>query len=142
MGAADNKRAIYRGFLRLHTTMEKTASEGMRRVGKAALDLVVQAHREHDPGLMHLHEDNTLGYAVARDGVVYDSGKYSVNSEYDPGFASETASDIASTTKGFVAVMLSDMGSSWYRDHMEIGFLFEARDEIRDKINDFFPTTT
>jgi hypothetical protein len=111
-------------------------------VGKAALDFVVQAHREHDSGMMHIHEDNTLAYAVARDGDVFDSGKFSGGGEYEPGLAADEAKEIASATKGFVAVMFSDMTGGWYNATLEMDFLALAREEIRNSINNYFPTTT
>ena len=143
MGAADNKRAIYRGFLRLHTTMEKTASEGMRRVGKASFELLIQKHAERDPDMNHLLEENTMAYAVARDGVVFDSDKHSGRGDYDPGMALEMATSMAETaSKGFVSVLTSDMINDWYDGDLEMGFLHEIRNEIRESINNYFPTTT
>lgn len=139
--SAANKQAILRGFTRLRTVEEQTALNGMRKVGETGLDLVVQYHREHDSDMIHLNEDDTLAYAVAHDGKVVASGNHSGGDFDMPGEATEEAKDLLASTKGYAAIVLSDMAQPWYNATYELDFLTRARGEIETSINEFFKQT-
>lgn len=135
-----NRMAILRGFDRLRAAENQTAFDGIRKIGENALDLVVQFHREYDGSMIHINEDNTLAYAVAYDGATIESRGY-LGGDYDmPGEASQEAEDILSSTKGYAAIVLSDMTQDWYNATLELDFLTRARDQIESNINNYFTT--
>lgn len=137
---AKNKAAIKRGFTNLQKTEKDVIQRGIVEVAKAGLDYLIEMHNEHDQNMMHPAEDNTLAFAVGYDGKVLLSMGHNGNGgdDYDmPGAAKEKAEAIVAQTKGWVAVIYSEM-EGWYRWDYELDFYIYTIDYIKEHIFDFF----
>lgn len=132
-----NKNTIARAFLRFRKEEESIIREGMARVAKAGMDYLVQAHEQFQSGLHHPDEDDTMAYAVAHDGVVVESGAYNGGGGDIPGDAKNKAIELLSGSKGWTAIIISDM-EGWYRVDWEMGFLQSSADEIMEKFTRYF----
>lgn len=126
-----NRRTIQHAFLRFQGREEEIIREGMIRVAKAGIEYLIQAHDEFKSGLHHPEEDDTMAYAVAHNGRLIASGSYNGGGDDIPGDARNKAIDLLSQTKGWSAIILSDM-EGWYRVDWEMGFLQSSADDIRD----------
>lgn len=133
---AQNNMVVQRAFdnLRFHQT--QIVTDGMRRVAEAGLEYLLEAHdTKYD--LNHPEETNTLGYAVAYNGNVVASGSHN-GGDYDmPGSAREMAENIAASSPGWCAIILSEM-EGYYRVDWEMDFLYRSTEEIKANFNQFF----
>lgn len=112
-----NRNAIKRGFSRLSTYAKNTCEAVMVNVARDGLARLIQAHEISDQLFGHEHnwhldETNTLGYALAHDGVIVESGYHDGGGWR--GGALNMAKDAVSGTKGWVAVILADMQFGHY----------------------------
>lgn len=132
-----NRNAIKRGFERLKKTADFTCRNVVVNMGRDGLIQLVDAHRllidGHDGHHLHLIEENTLGYAVAHDGMIIESGYHNGSGiEPLPGEAMEMARTFLQGLHGWRAVILSDMKWGHYDGHEE-DMLNYAREVLRDK---------
>lgn len=134
---AQNKRTIEQAFSRFRKEEEDIVREGMERVAKAGIAFLVEAHKQFREGLSHPHEDDTMAYAVAHDGIIVVSNSYFGGGDEIPGDARSKAEGLLSGTKGWTAIILSDM-EGWYRIDWEMGFLHSSAEDIRDNFTKYF----
>ena len=135
--SAKNQKTIATAFARFQRTEEEIVRNGMIRLAQAGLAFLVEAHEQFQPGLYHPEEDDTLAYAVAEDGVIVESGSYNGEGGDIPGDARNKAVKLLSGTRGWVAVILSEM-EGWYRVDWEMDFLQLSADEVRANFHKFF----
>mgnify|MGYP007102043815 CR=1 FL=1 len=138
---ARNKATIERAFSNMRSNEQSVALQGMIAAAKAGLEYLVEAHEiyEHDVNgwESHIHEQNTMAYAVAHDGRIYAAESYDGNGDDMPGEAMRMATDILSTTTGWVAIILSEMGD-WYMLEKEQDYQRYSRQQIIAHFNDYF----
>ena len=135
---AQNKSTIARAFSRFRKEEEKIISEGVVRLAKAGLDFLLEAHENYPKPLLHPGETDTLGYAVAHNGVIVNSAAHVGGDTGDmPGSAKEEAERLLAGTVGWVIMVLSDM-ENWYRWDLEMDFLQYSADEIRSNFYNYF----
>lgn len=132
-----NKSTIAGAFARLQKAEEDAIAKGMCRLAKAGLEYLVEAHDSFGYVLRHTEETNTLAYAVAKDGVIVVSDYLDGGSGDLPGNAREKAATILSGTKGWAAVIVSDM-EGWYRVDWEMHFLHISVAQIKENFHSFF----
>ena len=133
-----NKAVIAKAFARFRKEEEIILREGAIRLAKAGLDFLLEAHDDYPRPLLHPEETDTLGYAVAYNGVIVDSAAHIGGESEDlPGSAKEEAERLLSGTRGWRIIVLSDM-ENWYRWDLETGFLMYSADEIKANFHQFF----
>ena len=132
-----NQKVIQKSLTRLRTSEQKTAENAMRKIVMVGLEYLIDAHNMHDMFMSHTQENDTLGYALAHDGMIVMSGQHNGGNEDLPGNAKEKAINLLSGTQGWVAVILSDM-QGWYRVDYETDFLLYSAEQVRQDFNRFF----
>lgn len=137
MSRSSNKSAIKRGFRNLKKAQERICLEGMRKVAKAGLDYLVDAHEMHQHGMLHTREVNTIAYALGYNGKVIESGFHSGDLADQAGRSDERAEELIAGTTGYVAVIFSDM-QGWYRVDYEMSFFAYTIDQIKERFTEFF----
>ena len=134
-----NQNAIKRGFSHLATYANNTVRVVATNMAHDGLASLIEVHRlmigGHDGHHFHLIEENTLGYAVAHDGVVVETGyHHGSGNEPLPGEAVEMAKIITEGTIGWRVVIISDLLWAHYDGHEE-DMLNTARGVLSDKWN-------
>ena len=137
MSKQSNSAAIRRGFKWLKGYKESVCLDGITRIAKAGMDYLLEAHEEHEHGMMHTMERNTIAYAIGHNGSVIESGYHDGGDGDRSGRAREMAERHISGTRGYVAVILSDM-ESWYRLDYEMDFFYYTVDHIKAHFDEFF----
>lgn len=133
-----NESVIKRAFARLSASEQDVALRGMVSLAQAGMAFLVEAHDNRRAGLSHTEEEDTMAYAVARDGQIVESGFYKGGDGTEiPGDAMSTAERLVSGSTGWVAIILSDM-EGWYRVDWEMDFLHYSADHIKSNFNKFF----
>ena len=133
-----NRLVIQRSLARLRKSEEETILAGMCKVVEAGLEYLLEAHDMHSPLMRHQTETDTLGYALAHNGVIVKSGMHNGGDNLDlPGQAMADAQEILSTTNGWAAVILSDM-RGWYNVNLEIDFLGYSADKVKENFHRYF----
>lgn len=133
-----NRQVIQRSLSRLQASEEATILDGMMKVVEAGLEFLVEIHEDYSPHMSHLHETDTLGYALAHEGIIVKSGMHSGGDYLDlPGRAMEEAQDLLSTTHGWAAIILSEM-RGWYSVNLEITFLSYSADMVKQNFRRYF----
>lgn len=134
-----NQNAIKRGFNKLLNYEQKMSEAVMRNIVRDGLNKLIDAHEisvqlfghSHN---WHLDETNTLGYALAHDGKIIESGYHDGGGWR--GGALGMAQDIVRQQKGWVAVILADMQMGHYHfitiPHEE-DMIHYAAEAIRDE---------
>lgn len=135
---AQNKAAIQRGLDRLRNREDEIVRNGMYGLLNAALEYL---HQAHEGWMHHENEDDTLGWALVRDGQILEIASQSKGELTPRGDAIGRLEAIASGTKGWTGIVLSDMDNSWYRVDWEMNFLHVTADEVRDNFSKFFKPT-
>ena len=131
-----NNSTIDKAFARLRKSEEAIIREGMIRLAEAGLQYLIKSHDSFGD-MQHTHETNTLAYAVAHDGVV-ERGEYLNGGGSDvSGDALQAATKMLSGTKGWCAIILSDM-EGWYRVDWEMHFLHYSEAQIKQNFHSFF----
>ena len=131
-----NNATIQKAFARLANSEETIVRNGIVALAEAGLAYLIESHDSFGD-MHHTHETNTLAYAVAHDGVVF-KGEYLNGGEADmPGNALQTATQMLSGTKGWCAIILSDM-EGWYRVDWEMHFLHYSIAQIKQNFHSFF----
>ena len=128
-----NSATIRKAFNRFVENKDKIIETGLVQLAKSALDFLVS---DHDYGMAHTLEDNTLAYAVAHDGWIIASG-YHEGGDGIMGRAREMAEDLASEVEGWCAIILSEM-EGYYRVDYENDMLNDTIIDTRDKFNTYF----
>jgi len=131
-----NNGIIERAFRRLSANEEKIVADGMCRLAKAGLEYLVEAHDFAEVVLNHPNESNTVAYAVAKDGAIV-RGEYLDNNNGRRGDALEQAKALLSGTKGWNAIIISDM-KGWYNVAWEMDFLHYSVAQIKADFHKFF----
>lgn len=137
MGRSSNDAAIRRGFRNLKKAQERICLEGMRKVAKAGLEYLVEAHDQHRHGMLHTQEVNTIAYAIGYNGKVVESGFHKGEKEDQLGRSDERAEELIAGTTGYVAVIFSDM-QGWYKVDYEMDFFYYTIDRIKEHFHEFF----
>ena len=109
----------------------------MERLAKAAMEYLLEAHEGHAMFMRHTQETNTLAWALAMDGRILRSGRHEGGEGDLPGGAERKAQAIASGTRGWAVIILSDM-EGWYREDLEIDFLVNADYGVAQDFHTFF----
>ena len=132
-----NKRKIDYAFKRLRLNEKNVILDGMEKLAKAAIDYLIEAHDAHAMFMSHTQETDTLAWALAQDGRVLRSGFHNGGDGDLPGGAVRKAQDIASGTRGWTVIILSDM-EGWYREDLEMDFLVNADYGVMQDFHTFF----
>ena len=136
--SAKNKKTIERAFAKFRKEDEDIIRHGMLLVAKAGIDYLVEAHTRTGEDLNHPKESDSMGYAVAHNGMVIASYGYSGDESYNlPRQAREEAERLLAGTTGWRAIILSDM-EGWYNVDWEEGFLSMSADEIKNNFTSYF----
>lgn len=131
-----NNATIQKAFARLAKSEETIVRNGIVALAEAGLAYLIESHDSFGD-MRHTNETDTLAYAVAHDGVVF-KGEYLNGGDADmPGDALQTATKILSGTKGWCAIILSDM-KGWYRVDWEMHFLHYSIAQIKQNFHSFF----
>ena len=148
-----NKQTIERAFKTFSLQADSYIERGMRDIAVAGLEYLVEAHEMYEYGSgavdengntdrgfeFHIHEENTMAYAVAHNGKVISAGKYNGrgNDGDITGIAMEQASAIASASIGWVAIIYSEM-DGWYKMEKEQDYQRYSRQQIIAHFHDYF----
>ena len=133
-----NSKVIAKAFSRLASNEERIIGEGLRRLALTGLAFLVEAHDLHPIAHHHPEENDTMAYAVARDGKVFEAGAFSGGESVPNSNAESKARGLVAGMPGWAAVILSDMGRDWYRVDWEMQFLQYSADQIRDNFHKIF----
>ena len=141
MSFAENKLTISRAFTRFKRRKEEICEKGMYDLLNAALKYLDEAHDLLGGGIVYRHqtEDNTLGWALIRDGqiveaVAHNGGKLTPYGDV----LGRLQSIVSSFPEGYCGVVMSDMANSWYRWDWEQNFLSYSADNIKEEFFNFF----
>ena len=131
-----NQTAIKRGFKSLQSYAEGMSDIVMRNIARDGLNKLIEMHEISAQYLdhnlyWHLDESNTMGYALAHDGIIVESGFHEGGGSR--GAALSMAQDAVRGKKGWVAVVLSDMQQMHYIFSAEEDALREVVTAIRDE---------
>lgn len=139
-----NTQTINNAFKTFGIRVDGYMKRGMMAAAKAGLDYLVEAHEmmEYSQGIdghpeFHIHEQNTMAYAVAYDGKVVTAVSYQGNGDSKAGAAMEEASKIAAATSGWVAIIYSEM-DGWYKMEKEQDYQRYSRMQIIQHFHDYF----
>lgn len=133
-----NNSVIERAFSRMLQHEDEIIRNGMYGILDAGLDYLHEAHGLLHPGERHEHENDTLGWALVKDGQIVEAVSQS-KGEWTPyGDALRRLGDIARGKKGWIGIVLSDMANNWYRVDWENDYLSYSADMVKDHFNDFF----
>lgn len=135
--ASKNRQVIKNAFNNLLKDEKEIIRDGMCKLAEAGLSYLIEAHEFHSALMNHTTETDTMGYAVAFDGVIVASGSHDGGGDDMPGAARDTAQALLAGTQGWVAIILSDM-EGWYRVDYEEDFLGYAFEEVKANFNQFF----
>lgn len=132
-----NRNTIKKAFDNFRKYVDGVCEVVVRNITRDGIQQLVDAHRMvfglHDGHPMHLIEENTLGYAIAHDGVIVESGYHKGSgAEPLPGEAVEMARYALEGTIGWCGIVISDLVWSHYDDHEEDMQRY-AIDVIRDR---------
>lgn len=136
MSLSSNARKIDRAFSRLKASEAKIVRDGMIRLAKRGIEYLVDAHERHAQDMRHTTERDTLAWAVSHNGDVIASGSHYGDGS-DIGNAKYMAESILSSTKGWVAVILSEM-YGYYRADYEQDFLYETAFNTQAEFQTYF----
>ena len=136
---ARNSTTIKRAFANFKAREEALCEVMMRNAARDGLNKLIEAHElsvqlfghEHS---MHLDETNTLGYALAHDGTIVESGCHEGGGFR--GGALGMAQDLVRGKKGWVAVILADMQFGHYHFNEiphEEDMLYWTAEAVRDE---------
>ena len=131
-----NSSTIDKAFARLRKSEEAIIREGMIRLAEAGLQYLIESHDSFG-NMHHTNETDTLAYAVAHDGAIVRGEYLNAWGDDMPGNALQTATRLLSATKGWVAIILSDM-EGWYRVDWEMHFLHYSEAQIKQNFHSFF----
>lgn len=129
---------IAKAFSRLASSEERIIGDGLKRLALTGLAFLVEAHDNHPAAHNHPEENDTMAYAVAREGAVIEAGAFSGGNSVPNSNAESKARALVAGTHGWVAVILSDMGRDWYRVDWEMQFLQYSADQIRANFHKIF----
>lgn len=132
-----NEKVIRNAFTRFRANVDRIIENGMRNLAQAGMAFLVDAHDSHRDNMMHTEEVDTLGYAVAHNGTIIESGSYKGGGDDFPGDAMNKAKALLAGTSGWVAIILSEM-EGWYRVDWEQDFLHYSADQVRQNFRKFF----
>lgn len=141
---ATNKQAIDGAFKTFGLQLDSYVKSGMVAAAVAGLEYLVEAHQimEYSQGIdghpeFHIHEQNTMAYAVSYNGNVVTAASYQGDGNGVPGVAIEQASAIVSGTTGWVAIIYSEM-DGWYKLEKEQDYQRYSRMQIIQHFHDYF----
>ena len=136
---ATNDAVIDSAFARLVKREEFAIRNGMYGLLNAGLEYLEQAHGMIHGGERHKEESDTLGWALVHDGQIVEAVSHS-GGEWTPnGDALGRLQDVAaSSKKGWVGIIMSDMANDWYRVDYEMDYLAYSADEVRANFGRFF----
>jgi len=137
MSEQSNKKVIAAAFARLRKVEQEVMLDGMQRLAEAGIEYLISAHNDHAALMHHTQEDDTLAWALARDGKILRSEAHHGGGDDIPGDATDKARAIAESTKGWAVIILSDM-EGWYREDLEMDFLVSAANGIKNNFHSFF----
>jgi hypothetical protein len=135
---AENDRVIGKAFGRLRSDESSIVKNAMVKMAEEGMEFLLSAHAaaEH-PAENHPKEDNSIGYAIAHNGVVIKSGNHNGGMDGVPREARQEAERLLSGTVGWRGMVLSDM-EGWYNFEWEEDFLAISADKVRANFSKYF----
>ena len=131
-----NERTIVRSLRRLMQSEHDTILAGYNKFMQAAMDHLIGVHAatEH-----HVHEDNTLAWAIIHNGevvMVYGhKGGESVRWKTAPEYILRLVPSLPK--EGWIGILLSGV-KGWYNVEREMGYLTDTASWARDSFTKYF----